>query len=155
VSALHVHSRDRRAHLARALALGHAGKPEEALIAVEEAERIPGPTNPTAAVALRGEILAFNGREPEALVLRDEIERDGNPRESIRSVAAISAGVGAIDDALEALDRGLSWHVSGILWLRVDPAWDPLRGTPEFDRLLERMGLLAPPDLSDAASVGA
>jgi adenylate cyclase len=149
MSAIHVHAQDRRAYLVKALALGYTGRPDEALAAVEEAERIPGPTSPTAALALRGEILAHNGREAEALVIRDELLEEANPRRTVRSVAAIGAGVGETEAALEALDRALAWHVPDVLWLRADPAWDALRGTPPFDRLLERMGLLPPPTLPE------
>ncbi|UCF09323.1 MAG: tetratricopeptide repeat protein, partial [Candidatus Bipolaricaulota bacterium] len=128
-SALHVHTQDRRAHLTKALALGYSRRLDDALAAVDEADRIPGPTNAAMALALRGEILAHNGREAEALVIRDELARSARPREVIRGIAAISAGIGDAHDALDALDRALEWHVPDILWLRADPAWDPLRET--------------------------
>jgi hypothetical protein len=39
------------------------------------------------------------------------------------------------------LDRAVALKSRRILWLKVDPRWDPLRADPRFDALLGRLGL--------------
>jgi len=47
-----------------------------------------------------------------------------------------------------ALDQRTNWAV----WLLRDPRWDPLRGDPEFERLVDRVGF--PPDAKARAAAG-
>src|SRR5262249_12421371 len=42
------------------------------------------------------------------------------------------AGIGNTDEAMAWLNKGLSEHSSALLPLKVDPAYDPLRGDPRF-----------------------
>ena len=50
-------------------------------------------------------------------------------------------GVGDKDQAFAALERSFVAHSPGLVTLRVEPAFDPLRSDPRFDDLLRRVGL--------------
>ncbi len=65
---------------------------------------------------------------------------DKNAR-AILSLVRITAALGRIDDAYAWLDRAFEERVVGLVLINVDPAYDPLRSDPRFDRFLNRMGL--------------
>ncbi len=48
-----------------------------------------------------------------------------------------------MDEAFAYLERAFELKSRRILWLKVDPRWDPLRADPRFDALLGRLGLYA------------
>ena len=50
-------------------------------------------------------------------------------------------GLGQADEAFAYLERAVALKSRRILWLKVDPRWDPLRADPRFDALLGRLGL--------------
>ena len=50
-------------------------------------------------------------------------------------------GSGQVDEAFAYLERAVALKSRRILWLKVDPRWDPLRADPRFDALLGRLGL--------------
>ncbi len=63
----------------------------------------------------------------------------GVARTQITRFARILAGIGDADAAVEQLAYFLSVPSAvSVPLLRVDPTWDPLRGNPRFQRLLER-----------------
>ena len=49
--------------------------------------------------------------------------------------------LGQADEAFAYLERAVALKSRRILWLKVDPRWDPLRADPRFDALLGRLGL--------------
>jgi serine/threonine-protein kinase len=53
--------------------------------------------------------------------------------------AEIYAQLGDTDRAFAALDRAVELRDSGLVWLKVDPLLDPLRGTPRFQALFRRL----------------
>ena len=57
------------------------------------------------------------------------------------ALAQIYAWTGETDQALQLLDRSLSTP-NGVTvpFLRLDPIWDPLRGDPRFQALIDRYG---------------
>jgi TolB-like protein/Tfp pilus assembly protein PilF len=93
-----------------------------------------------------GVALAGLGRRQEALdagkraVELLPVERDAvDGRTPLAFLAMIHARIGEPEAAVELLERLLSRPSDVFVnWLRVDPTWDPLRGHPEFERLLER-----------------
>ena len=52
------------------------------------------------------------------------------------------AGVGRIDEALDMLEKAYAVRDTGMPFLRVEPAFDPIRSDPRFPSLLRRMNLL-------------
>jgi serine/threonine protein kinase/Flp pilus assembly protein TadD len=57
-------------------------------------------------------------------------------------VAAIYAGLGDKERALELLEKSYRQHSANLVYLKPDPFWDNLRSDPRYPELLRRMGLL-------------
>ncbi|MDX2044488.1 MAG: protein kinase [Acidobacteriota bacterium] len=57
------------------------------------------------------------------------------------SIAALHTRLGETDLALAALEKGLAEKDSGMVELKVEPLFDPLRKLPKFGELLKRIGL--------------
>jgi tetratricopeptide (TPR) repeat protein/predicted Ser/Thr protein kinase len=55
------------------------------------------------------------------------------------ALAGAYAVLGDRDNAFAKLERGLAEHDRGMVWMRVNPRFDSLRGDPRFDALVERM----------------
>ena len=53
----------------------------------------------------------------------------------------IYAGLGDKDQAFACLDKAYELRDSGIVFIKVDPLFDPLRDDPRFKNLLRRIGL--------------
>ncbi|MGH7338820.1 MAG: TPR end-of-group domain-containing protein [Myxococcota bacterium] len=43
--------------------------------------------------------------------------------------------------ALDWLERAYELRAPTLIWMRANPAWDPIREDPRFLRIVERMGL--------------
>lgn len=56
-------------------------------------------------------------------------------------IALVYAGLGDKKDAFQWLDDALRAHDVGLVYLKVDPCLDPLRGDPHFYSLLRQVGL--------------
>jgi serine/threonine protein kinase/tetratricopeptide (TPR) repeat protein len=56
-------------------------------------------------------------------------------------IAAVHAALGEKDQAWEWLDRAYKDHDGTLVWLKVDPWFDPLRSDPRFADLVRRVGL--------------
>ena len=70
--------------------------------------------------------------------LSGAVGADGFPQSE--DAAYILAALGRSDEALTRLERAVDVHSSRMLWLRVDPRVDSLRGHPRFTALLARIG---------------
>ena len=66
-----------------------------------------------------------------------------NQRQPMDPVVIASAyvGMGDSDRAIAWLEKAYAQHSGGLVLLKVDPAYDPLRGDPRFQDLLRRVGL--------------
>jgi hypothetical protein len=65
----------------------------------------------------------------------------------LEQFAEIQARVGNSDEALALLRQLLDMQAGLVLSpavLRLDPAWDPLRGDPRFEALCQKVSLSAP-----------
>ena len=56
-------------------------------------------------------------------------------------IAAAYLGLGDKDSALTWLERAYAEHSNDLTTLKVNPAYDALRGESRYQRLLERVGL--------------
>jgi hypothetical protein len=50
-------------------------------------------------------------------------------------------GIGNKDQAFDYLEKSLAGHSPGVITLKVDPVFDPLRTDARFQDLLRRVGL--------------
>jgi len=56
-------------------------------------------------------------------------------------VAATHAGLGNKDEAFKWLDQAIDRRFGPMIYLKVNPIWDPLRSDPRFAESLRRVGL--------------
>lgn len=125
----------------QALALCEQGRYEKAVETMERALPYVSPAGLWGPGYL-GHIHARWGKEELARkVIADlEILRQQIYVPSI-SFAAVYAGLGEKERAVEYLERGFQERCGHIFWLHCEPTWDSLRGSPRFQALLEKMGL--------------
>jgi tetratricopeptide (TPR) repeat protein len=119
-------------HLAR-------GEPEIALEIFRKGAEHGGVLSMKAYVA---QALAALDRREEARAQLAELESeaaDGYVRGEY--VAGAYAALGEMDAAFAALDRALEARSAGLIYLHVDPSYDPLRGDPRYDRLIKAIGV--------------
>ncbi|MBA3257367.1 MAG: hypothetical protein H0T64_12060 [Pyrinomonadaceae bacterium] len=57
------------------------------------------------------------------------------------SFFSIHIALGQNDQALERLEEAVRGHLSGMIFIRVNPEFDPIRSDPRFKELVRRMGL--------------
>jgi len=89
--------------------------------------------------------LARAGRHAEARALLPDLESRAGSGESTRhSVGLVHLALGDHGAALDWLERGLVEHDRALVWARVHPRLDPLRGEPRFERLLETLAFASP-----------
>lgn len=85
--------------------------------------------------------LARAGRHDEARALLPDLAARAESGESTRhSVAVVHLALGDREAALDLLERGLLERDRALVWARVHPRLDPLRGEPRFERILETLG---------------
>jgi serine/threonine-protein kinase len=118
-------------------ALGHA---REAVAEIQEAARLGA--RPPEVVAALGHALAASGDRAGAEAALAELEaRASSAYVSPVLVAQVLVGLGERERALEALAHARSIRAADLIWLGVRPVFVPLRGEPDFDALLEAIGL--------------
>src|SRR5262245_31368076 len=89
-----------------------------------------------------GYAFAKSGRREDALRVLDELQRSsGQRRASPFHFALIYVGLGEKDRAIELLNKACDERAERLVWLRVDPRFDPLRQDPRFYEIMIRMGL--------------
>jgi DNA-binding winged helix-turn-helix (wHTH) protein/tetratricopeptide (TPR) repeat protein len=95
------------------------------------------------ALSLRGYIFGKTGRTAESLEVLQTLEAVA--QSSARfvppyAIALIHAGLGHTDLALDWLARAFDSHDVHLVFLTVDPKWDPFRNEPRFMAVLKRCG---------------
>ena len=126
-----------------AQALEQLGQNDQALDALTSAGRFSGGNSKV--VALRGYIFAKLGRTVEAReVLRTLVAIARERYVPPYAMALVHAGLSEPDDSFEWLDRAFGLHDVHLIFLPVDPKWDPFRADARFAALLNRAGLPIP-----------
>jgi serine/threonine protein kinase/tetratricopeptide (TPR) repeat protein len=99
-----------------------------------------GGSHPAHILGHLGNTYARAGRVREAReCLRELKERLEEDTIGLFEVALIYAGLGEKDQAFEWLDKAYEERDKGLMYLKAEPALDPLRSDPRFQDLLRRM----------------
>jgi serine/threonine protein kinase/tetratricopeptide (TPR) repeat protein len=126
-----------RSDLARALA--YSGRTAEAVEQYERVIRLAGTSmaDPSSGLA---NALAVAGRIDEARAMLAELSRRRAERYvSSWALASIHAGLGETGEALDWLERAFEERDPALVWLKVHPRFDVLRGESRFESLLARL----------------
>jgi len=84
--------------------------------------------------------LARAGRREEAHTILEELLSDPNYVPA-PLIAQIYASFGDTDAAFEWLEKGIEDGARGVIFLKVNPLYDPLRQDPRFSRMLTQLNL--------------
>jgi Flp pilus assembly protein TadD len=120
-------------------ALDRAGRTGEAVEAQRRAvELLPGDPE---SIASLGHALARNGEVESAARKLAELERLAGERwVSSYWRGLVLMGLGRTDEAVRSLERAYDERFDWIVFIAIDPLFDPLRDVPEFRRLVNRIG---------------
>lgn len=127
-----------QALLGRALAA--AGQYEAAIPPIEKAVSIS--KRQPSQVALLAYVYAQAGRKDDARVLLKELlaARDGVFAPPV-DLGALYVALNEHDEAIRTLERGLEERDEEMMYMKVDPRYDPLRSHPRFAAVLSRLDL--------------
>ena len=118
------------------------GQPDLALAALTDAARFSG--NNSKVTSLRGYVLAKTGRFNEAREVLRRLESDSRERYVPPvAIALVHAGLGERDAVMEWLAKAYDARDVHLIYLPVDPKWDPYRADPRFQALVARCGFTA------------
>lgn len=122
------------------LSLAQSGDLEEAERVLRESVELPAGS--IYAKAVLGYVLARSGREEKARALLDELTAE-EVRGYVSPVAfaLLYIGLGERGRALDWIERAFEERRGWLVYLRVNAVFDPLRGEPRFQALVERMKL--------------
>ena len=115
------------------------GQTDRALEAFIKAGRLSGGN--TKAVSLRGYLLAKVGQVNEAREVLTMLEAVSRERYvPPYAMALVHAGLGEREAVFAWLNKAYAARDVHLVFLPVDPKWDPYRVDPRFDALLDRCG---------------
>ncbi|OGD20922.1 MAG: hypothetical protein A2W03_07355 [Candidatus Aminicenantes bacterium RBG_16_63_16] len=113
---------------------------KKAIKEFETAEKLAGAKGVNSAEI--GQAWALSGRPDEALAVIDRWLKDSEPGSVPPfSLAVVFAALGDKDQAFGYLGKAIAQRDIYTSSIKVEPDFDPLRGDPRFDALLERMKL--------------
>jgi hypothetical protein len=93
-------------------------------------------------LSVLGQGYAAAHQEPEARKTLAELkERSQQTYVQPLAMALIHALLGEKDEAFDWLQKGLEDRSTGLVYLKVDPAWDGIRGDARFGDMQGRVGL--------------
>ena len=115
-----------------------AEKYDQAIESLETAVELSGGNSFMVAELVYG--LGVAGRTSDAQQRLAEIDPGGG-YVSPSSWAVAHLGLGDRDQALTWLERAVEDHSSLVVWMKVEPMFDPVRDDPRFEALLKTVGL--------------
>jgi serine/threonine-protein kinase len=129
------------AHLGLGLSYVHSGAPDLAIEEYQAANRLLGGEQPLVlALIAHAGALAGRGEMARAALgrLQSDALRSYVPAEYL---GLVHLGLGERSLALDALDQAFANRSGSMAFLRLDPLFDPLRGEPRFEALLQNVPL--------------
>lgn len=81
---------------------------------------------------------AVSGRRDEARAL---LKKAAPGRITATQMACVLGALGDTDQAFQWLDKAIAERADNVIWIAVQPWFDPLRSDPRFASLLGRMKL--------------
>lgn len=132
------------AHTDLARSLEALGRFEDARAEYEEGRRLAGGiAGPSFGLA---HLAAASGNEAEARrILAELTGARGSRVVSAWGLAALHASLGDIDEAFAWLETAIAEKAPGLMWLRVHPRLDLIRGDQRYWPMVERVGLATAP----------
>jgi serine/threonine-protein kinase len=129
------------AYLYQGFAYEQLNKPEEALASFKQAQLLSrGMILTTSAL---GRCYGLMGKRGEALQLLTRLLDLSKQRYvSPFDLASVYAGLGETDASFEWLNQACEHRSGRLIYLKVDPAWDPLKSDPRLLVLLTKLGLV-------------
>jgi hypothetical protein len=86
--------------------------------------------------------LAALGRREEADEILARLESESRQHYVRAEYLAMGhAAVGNLDAAFDALERAYQARSAGLIYLHLDPGYEPLRSDPRYKELVQRIGL--------------
>jgi DNA-binding SARP family transcriptional activator len=140
------------AHLILGLVYAQQHALDAAHASVQRAVDLSGGAPSTLAVAALAYVLALQGRRSDALGVVGQLESVSDARYSLDYCSAlVLAGLNERSAACERLERAVEERYDRLVYLNVDPAFDPLRVEPRFNNVVRTIGL--PPHFTAAATI--
>ncbi len=126
------------AHLDLAMAYGEAGRYDESLKEFESSLTLDDPRS--VMLAIYGHMCGRAGRTEKAEEVLVELRRRYSVGDaSSYDFSLVLTGLGRIDEALDWLERAFEVGYGLLVFLGVEPMFDPLRAHPRFVPLLARL----------------
>jgi TolB-like protein/Tfp pilus assembly protein PilF len=127
-------------HMQRGQVCEQLGQADLALESLNHAARLSGNSKP---LSLRAYVLAKNGHADEAReMLRMLEDVSGSRHIPPYALALVHAGLGERDQVFECLDEAYVMRDVHLVFLTVDPKWDPFRADSRFAGLLSRCAFI-------------
>jgi Flp pilus assembly protein TadD len=95
-----------------------------------------------------GGLHALRGERAEALAILQQLENlsvDGSY--TAMGLAILHGALGNLDKAFELIEASYQEREPALVYLQVEPSFDPLRSDPRYHAMLAKMGLSAPKTL--------
>jgi TolB-like protein/tetratricopeptide (TPR) repeat protein len=133
------------AHLILGLAHAQKRSLDAALASVERAVDLSGGAPSTLAVAARAYVFALQGRRTDSVNALQHLQSLSDARYSIDyCYAMVLTGLNDRPAACQRLERAVEERYDRLIYLNVDPIFDPLRGEPRFKDVVRAIGLPPP-----------
>jgi tetratricopeptide (TPR) repeat protein len=130
------------AHLILGLAYAQKRSLSAAMSSVQRAIDLSGGAPSTLAVAALAYVFALQGRRTDALSVLQRLETLSGARYSLDyCFAMVLAGLGDRSTACDRLERAVEQRYDRLIYLNVDPTFDPLRDDPRFRDVVRAVGL--------------
>ena len=127
------------AHMLASDAYSEKGRFTEAIAEARKATELSGANSHS--LASLGYALARSGKPEEARAVLDRLLKLSTERHvSPHNIALVYIGLGEPEEALAWLERAFEQRDGRMVFLKVEPKWNNLRGNPRFQDLLQRLG---------------